>query len=331
MSFASLWFHYLDDFLAICVVRHKEAGFSKDFAGVVDLCTELGVPLAAGKSVDPCTKLIFLGLEIDTMEMTVSIPPGKRDRYASSLEEISVKRSERKRKLESVLGKLFHAASVIPVGRAFLRPLINKVAAQPYGSSWVSLGREDRESIKWWVYLLRHWNGVCLMDFPVFSRQADLELASDSAGSGGLGIVYGREWVAAGWPHPHPANIAVLELIPLVIAATIWGTSWEGRSVEFLSDNAAVVCSGNSLLPKHPHLASLIRELATLAVIHRFRFRVVHIPGVLNILPDMLSRGRIREFRVAFPQALGEPTPIPGGLLERLVREPRGDPMKGVS
>ena len=59
------------------------------------------------------------------------------------------------------------------------------------------------------------------MDFPVFSRQADLKLASDSAGSGGLGIVYGREWVVVEWPHPHPANIAVLELIPLVIAASI--------------------------------------------------------------------------------------------------------------
>ena len=130
VSPAALWFHYLDDFLAICAALHKEAEFSKDFACIVDLCAELGVPLAAGKSVDPCTRLIFLGLEIDTMEMTVSIPPGKRDRYASSLEELSSKRSERKRKLESALGKLFHAASVIPVGRAFLRPLINQVQIQ---------------------------------------------------------------------------------------------------------------------------------------------------------------------------------------------------------
>ena len=44
---------------------HKEAEFSKDFVGIVDLCGILGVPLAAEKSVEPCTKLTFLGLDID--------------------------------------------------------------------------------------------------------------------------------------------------------------------------------------------------------------------------------------------------------------------------
>ena len=89
-----------------------------------------------------------------------------------------------------------------------------------------------------------------------------------------------------------------------------------------MCDNMAVVWCGTKLLPKDPHLAFLIRELALIAVKVGFRFRISHIPGVQNVGPDALSRGRWDEFRRDYPDAALSPTPIPSELLNRLLTPP---------
>jgi hypothetical protein len=50
------------------------------------VCFELGVPIADEKSNGPVTNLVFLGLEIDTIEMVIKIPHEKRIRLKSLLE-----------------------------------------------------------------------------------------------------------------------------------------------------------------------------------------------------------------------------------------------------
>ena len=49
------------------------------------VCFELGVPIADEKSKGPVTNLVFLGLEIDTIEMVIKIPHGKLIRLKSLL------------------------------------------------------------------------------------------------------------------------------------------------------------------------------------------------------------------------------------------------------
>jgi hypothetical protein len=41
------------------------------------MCVELNVPLAINKTVYPTTKLIFLGLVLDSEEMAIQIPVEK--------------------------------------------------------------------------------------------------------------------------------------------------------------------------------------------------------------------------------------------------------------
>ena len=136
----------------------------------------------------------------------------------------------------------------------------------------------------------------------------DFELTSDAALKIGYGIVMGNEWVAGRWPVGAPTNIAILECVPLVLAAKIWGHTWTGRSVLFWTDSKSVELSAASLLPKELHLAALIRELAILSVQHNFRFKVEHIPGVKNVLADDLSRGNFAGFFARHPRANGTPS-----------------------
>ena len=157
-----------------------------------------------------------------------------------------------------------------------------------------------------------------MLHFCKWSQLHDFSIASDAAGSIGLGIVFGNAWAYAAWPDTAPTNIAVLELIALVVGAVIWGPSWSGRDILFETDSMAAKFSVESQLPPDLHLAALVRELAIQSVLCDFRFKVTHVPGKLNVLPDLLSRERFAEFRRRHPSADRTGTPLPGGLIHRL-------------
>ena len=319
VSHITFW-HYLDDFIGVCQIDAPgyPALIARQFATTLDACASMGIPLASSKTVGPTTKLTYLGFELDTIEMTISLPKVKRDAYIEAISAVQGKRSVVKKTLESLLGKLHHASTVIYVGRAFMRSLVNKVSRLPHPNSFVSLSKAERLNLQWWVRLLTSWNGVTLLDYCDWEQVHDFWIASDAAKTEGLGIVHGNSWAYASWPTNAPSNIAVLEMIALVVGAFLWGHLWKGKSVLFHTDSAAAMFSAESQLPSDLHLAALVRELAILSVTSGFKFKVIHVPGKSNVLPDLLSRGRLDRFRVLRPSADSLPTPIPGDLLVRL-------------
>ena len=64
--------HYLDDFIFV------GPSYSQDCKLLLDVffqvCNNLGVPIAEEKTCGPTTSFIFLGLVIDTKDLTVKIP-----------------------------------------------------------------------------------------------------------------------------------------------------------------------------------------------------------------------------------------------------------------
>ena len=73
-------FHYLDDFLFLGSAGSDECACLMQ--GFKNLCNAIGVPIAQEKTVGPSTKVIFLGLEIDTIEMVVRIPQEKSSAFS---------------------------------------------------------------------------------------------------------------------------------------------------------------------------------------------------------------------------------------------------------
>lgn len=67
--------HYLDDF--IFIGKSNSDNCSALMHTFQDICSEIGVPLNQDKTIEPTTKLTFLGLEIDTVNMLVQIPVSK--------------------------------------------------------------------------------------------------------------------------------------------------------------------------------------------------------------------------------------------------------------
>ncbi len=108
-------------------------------------------------------------------------------------------------------------------------------------------------------------------------------------------------------------QIAIKELVPIVIACAVWGGQWRNKLVLARSDNMAVVQVITSLSSKEPTIMHLLRALFFYMALFNIQIRAEHIPG-MNIVADSISRNQMQVFRGAVPHADSLPTPIPPAL-----------------
>ena len=120
----------LDDFLFIGPPESPLCAAS--LAKALDICRRLGFPVAPNKVEGPSTCLTFLGIIIDTMNHQLRLPHPKLVYIKGQCKAWSQRRTCKKRDLQSFLGLLNHAVSVIGSGRTFMRGLIDLL---PYGSA----------------------------------------------------------------------------------------------------------------------------------------------------------------------------------------------------
>lgn len=97
------------------------------------------------------------------------------------------------------------------------------------------------------------------------------------------------------------ASIAILELWALIITLKLWGDRLSGKVVVAHCDNEAVANLVNSGKARDPRLQAGLREICFLAAVHEFEISARFLPGVLNRIPDLLSRwDKARTYREEF-------------------------------
>ena len=278
--------HYLDDFLLLgppdtaeCIIAMQRT---------LTACKELGVPIAAHKTEGPSCQLTFLGIQIDTIRMELSLPPDKLARITAMVLEWRGKRVATKRQLQSLVGSLSHAASVVIPGRTFMRRLIDTMSVPKCQHHHVRLNRQFQSDIQWWSCFLPQWNGRTILP----PQQAAHSFWSDASGTWGCGALNDDlPWFKVQWPESwHQIHIAAKEMVPVVLAVAVWGPGWRSSTVQAFSDNMAVVCALSSGWARHPLLMHLLRCLHFFTAHFRIAIRARHIAGVRNTAADALSR-----------------------------------------
>ena len=183
----------------------------------------------------------------------------------------------------------------------------------------VHLNSACRSDIAWWSLFLKDWNGISF--FPTFPMGHQTVL-SDASGKWGCGAFTKRalHWFQVQWPEGwENMNIAIKELIPIVIGANIWGEAWARTSVKFMSDNmadnmAVEQALSSSKAPKDSYMADLVRCLFFFEACYSFVQNACHIPGKENQWADALSRGNNSTIFSLFPKTHPVPEVVPGAL-----------------
>ena len=106
--------HYLDDFLLLGA-PHTTQGH-ESLSAALQLLDRLGIPVASHKTEGPCTSLTFLGIVVDTGAFELRLPDEKLTRLQASLLSWTRKRTCTRKELESLVGHLSHAATVVAQG-----------------------------------------------------------------------------------------------------------------------------------------------------------------------------------------------------------------------
>ena len=140
--------HYLDDFLFVVSSAPGCGSLLQTFKGV---CSALGVPIALEKTTSPSQSIIFLGLEIDSVEQQVSVPAGKVQALCTLVQTTLRKTKVTLRQIQSLIGSLNFVCRANAPGRAFTRRLNG-----PYqrGSESTSQGSDFIRGQAWFVSLV---------------------------------------------------------------------------------------------------------------------------------------------------------------------------------
>ncbi|XP_078365995.1 uncharacterized protein LOC144650218 [Oculina patagonica] len=220
--------HYLDDFITAAPPGSDRC--ANNLATSVAACRSLGLPLHPDKCIGPSTRLVVLGIELDSEAQVARLPADK----LCALQELIHSWRDRcwctRCQLESLIGHLHHAAKVVWPGRTFLRHMIDLLRCFRKRDHPIRLNSEFRLDLQWWLQFLSSWHGVYFWLFPGMSASPDLEVTSDASGSVGFGAYFNDEWFSGSWASSQASqSIAYKELFPIVIAARVWGPHFARR------------------------------------------------------------------------------------------------------
>ncbi|CAC5389760.1 unnamed protein product [Mytilus coruscus] len=238
---------YLDDFY-ICERTKKRC--AQALAVLIALLRKLGFCISWSKVTDPCQKIVFLGVEIDSTTLETRLPISKLTDLKSELAEFLLRKQDWHKLRMS--GEILH-------------------------------------DIKWWHDFMSTFNGKSffLAKVPITSVVTDA-CKSGAGGFYHSDWCY-VNWVED-YPFATQLHINELEAFSVALAVKRWAQNWRGKCIIVYCDNAATISCINKCTSKNAILMSFLRELFWLSATYNFHIIAKHVPGKENILADHISQ-----------------------------------------
>ena len=291
--------NYSDDFAGCETGLHKATA---SFMGLGSLMKALGLAESADKACPPSTNMVFLGVQFDTVKLTMSVPAEKIQELRVDLATWLKKTTAVKKDLQSILGKLFWVSRMVRHSRPFMGRLLQLLREMKDQSPTKKspLSKECRKDLLWWATYLRTFNGVSLIINAEDTLQSLDQLiaspflvyAGDATLWGG-GAWYKKEY----WSREFPTflkdpqiPVHIKEMWVLVASSWVWGDAWSGNAVHLFCDNDSVCDTLTYQKPKDPDLGSLLREFLYVVCSKKFSPIIRKIDTKSNFLADHISR-----------------------------------------
>ena len=280
---------YLDDFGG---AEPSEPTANAALDALQGLFGDLGMVEAAHKVCHPSQRMVWLGIDFDSVAMTMTIPPAKLEEIMQILAEWEGKVRATKREMQSLLGLLQFVASVSPPTRIFTNRMLQNMREAPQrGSESLSLG--FKQDLGFFIRLLPAYNGIRILGKEEVPCDEQIEL---DACLSGCGAYDGSRYYSEQFPQElqqvgHP--IARLEFLNVVVAAKVWARQWSGRRVKVFCDNANSCTAINTGRSRDPYMQGCIRELFLTCCIHDIEVLAEHRPGEYMVRSDALSRAHL--------------------------------------
>ena len=293
--------NYLDDFL-VMADSFEECKTAQLF--LHQTLRSLGFYIAYEKVRSPSQIQRFLGVELDSLLMSLRLPKDKLDKLHVELRFFAGRRRATKRQLQHLCGVLSHCSTLVRGGRTFSHRVVGMLRAFKGKKRYVTLSDNFRKDMEWWKNFSAWFNGSA----KIIQNPTRTSVVYTDASGIGYGAAHGLDWICGHWvdsiifhgdkhghcqPQPKmdiPANINVRELYPIYEALERWGPSWRDQKIYCVTDNTQVMCAINKGKSDNEVSMILLRKLFWLCVLFNCHLVSVYIPGKDNVLADALSR-----------------------------------------
>ena len=314
--------NYLDDFLFAALLK---AWCDSQVRTFIEICEQIRFPVSMEKTYWGTTRLVFLGLLLDTVNQVVEVPIEKIEKALNLIREVIGKRSIMLKQLQKICGFFnFLGRAVIP-GRAFTRQLYmftkgseGKLKAHHH----IKMNQEIKKDLVMWQVFLE--DPTCyarpFLDFSMSFNAEEISMFSDATKNLKLGFggLCQNSWVFGQWDEQFmlaaDPSIKYLELFAVTVTILNWLHRFANSRIILFCDNQAVVAMINKNTSSCKNCLHLIRII----VLHSMRLNVRvfarYISSKNNKSADFLSRLRLQDFRILNPEADQEMMKIPEQL-----------------
>ena len=254
--------------------------------------THLGFTINFQKSVvQPTHKIKFLGVEVDSMSLKLSLPMEKVEQIIAQCETLLAAERVTIRDVTRLVGRLSSAAiAVLPAPlqyRATQRQQILELSSQKNYESFIKLSPEVKEELVWWVRNLHLSNGRLLLVPP-----PQLIISTDASkqgwGAACKGYQTGGQWSAG----EKTLHINILELKAVKLALYCFHHMFPSiKSIHWRIDNIVALTYLKKMGGTHSRaLTDLSKQIWEYLLSHKITITVEYLPGVLNVEADTMSR-----------------------------------------
>lgn len=257
---------YLDDILILAesqetALRHRDR--------TLQLLQELGWLVNWEKSVlQPARLLTYLGVQIDSENMTFSLPTEKLTKLSKAVAEMLDAHRARRlslRQAAKVLGSMTAAAAGIELARLHERPLLQEVQqALSEGAQWeayITLSRSTCEACSWWRNEIMAWNGIRIIEPATVTHVLTTDASAEGYGvtikALDASLDLHTQWKLPATQATRTSNWR--ELSAIAFALKRLGPAIRGASLRIRSDNATALACIRNQGSRWPELTDIAR------------------------------------------------------------------------
>lgn len=283
-------------YASLRMLGHKNSGYIDDsllmgdtyqecennVTDTVHLMTDLGFMLHENKSVlIPTKKITFLGNNIDSEKMTVTLPVEKVEKIVQACSELQKLQKARIREVARVLGLMVSSFSAVEFGPMFYRS-IEQAKIQALRSkagdydSFMNITPKMKMELSWWIDNLSKQERKITHGNPSFIITTD-------ASAFGWGAICNDVKIGGRWDeHEIQNHINFLELLAASHALRSFCSSQTNIHVQIRSDNSCTVSYIQNMGGKTEQLNDLAKTIWLWCKERAIWLSATHIPGVDN-------------------------------------------------
>ena len=279
--------NYADDFAG---AEKSETQAQLAFSALGELLEDIGLNESVSKATPPSTRMTYLGVCFDTVDMCLYVDQDKIVELKLELSKWVRKTTAKKYELQSILGKLLWVSRTVRFSRIFVSRIIAETRKLSKQSEKTTLSRDIMKDLLWWSKYMEIFSGVEIIPSTIVS----LSVLGDACPQGGGSWHPGS---AQYWSMKFPdymcsadTPIHIKEFIVVILCVRLWGPNWAGQRVAIFCDNDSVCDTCVYQKPKDLALQQLLREF--LYWVCKFNFFPVleKISTKDNNVADFISR-----------------------------------------